>query len=126
MTLAEEWLELPEDPRYLVSSHGRFYSTVTNRFIAPAVAPRKDGGNPRLYYRVILPGCRRRNIYAAVAVLTLFHGPAPSPWYAVEYIDGNPRNVRLDNLRWRPRFSRDHMRRASRSRHWFDDEREHA
>lgn len=118
--IPEEWLEVPDDPRYLLSSHGRFYSTVTNRFITPTIAPRTNGGSrPRLYYRVMLPGRRRKNVYAAVAVLTLFEHPAPSPWYVIDYIDGDWRNVRLDNLRWRPRFDHDHMRRVSRSRHWF-------
>lgn len=114
----EEWLELPVDVRYLVSTHGRMYSTLRGGAILVPQPLAKGGDRYRLFWRIPQAGTRqRRNVACAHTVLTLFGPPRPSDWHVARCLDGDEGNVRLDNLAWRPRHTYAHMRELSHRAH---------
>ena len=75
----EEWLELQADVRYLLSTHGRLYSTIRRRVLIPQWL-RRPGDEPMLYWRI--GRNPRRVIRCAHWVLTTFGPPQPSAWEA--------------------------------------------
>jgi hypothetical protein len=103
----EEWLELPSDSRYLVSTHGRLYDVTRNREVSrsnarglsvPSWSVRnpKPGGSPNRYIKI------------AETVLATFEGPGEG----VVYKDGDSENLALSNLAWEKKQPRRAGRRA--------------
>lgn len=103
----EEWMELAEDPRYLVSTHGRMYSTRTRTILKPQVAGRTGDHHPRVQWRISSRG-RQTWIGCARAVLHAFVGPEP-PGHVARVRDGDPWNVALTNVEWTPRLTLDQV-----------------
>jgi hypothetical protein len=97
----EEWLELAEDPTYLVSTYGRLYDTVNRRIVRlswqqPSKGKRRLVWNIR-EHRTSEPS-RNRQVLAARAVLRTFHPEVEG--IRPVYLDGDPGNIVLDNLGW--------------------------
>lgn len=104
----EEWLELPQDARYLVSTHGRLYDLKSRRIVPLSTAASLK--LPAWSIRDNRPGAGSPNRYipAARTVLSTF---APiSGGHEPGYLDGNPSNFRLDNLAWIPKGAREPSR----------------
>lgn len=98
----EEWLELPLDDRYLISTHGQLYSTIRRRLLVPQWMRRADTETEILYWRL---GRRRQMVRCAHWVLMTFGPERPSDFYVATHIDGDRGNCRLDNLAWCPRLT---------------------
>lgn len=82
----EVWKEFPEDPRYLVSSAGRVYSTISNKILKFRVD--RDG---------YLKGFKDHKAHQMV--MSTFVGIRPEG-FTVNHIDGNKQNNRLSNLEY--------------------------
>lgn len=95
----EEWLELKQDHRYVISTHGRLYDLAANRFVRASLI--SSSGKRVLVWNIrearSTQPSRTRVIRAAGAVLGAFWGPG---WYP-SFLDGDITNVRLDNLYWK-------------------------
>lgn len=110
----EEWLELRGDPTYLISTHGRVYSTYVRRIMNPYWcwhSPRNK--TPTLTVKV--RGNRTVNI--AVEVLYAFRPEPERNDVVPRYLDGDRGNTRLDNLEWQPRqqtVDLNHMKRIAK------------
>lgn len=99
----EEWLELAQDPRYLVSTRGRLYSTHGRRMLmARRVGPRAANRGRRLLHWRISIGGRPTWVPAARAVLLAFVGPPSTDTSVAAFKDGDPDNLALPNLEWGP------------------------
>lgn len=94
----EEWIELSEDPEYLVSTMGRLYDTRKKAFVKMRLLSRREDFVWIWYIRERRSNqpSRNRPVMAARAVLRAFEGPG----YMPSYEDGDPNNIVLANLRW--------------------------
>lgn len=100
----EEWLELRRDPSYMISTHGRLYSTKARQMMKPYMHPgRREVGY--LMYLIRTP-TGKSTVAAGREVLTTFRGGPPVPGNIVYYADDDRANCRLDNLSWGPRVTR--------------------
>lgn len=110
----EEWLELRGDPTYLISTHGRVYSTHARRIMKPFWSWHGNH-NKTPTWSMKLRGNRTINVAAEV-----LHAFRPEPYrrdVVPRYLDGDRGNVRLENLMWQPRqrvVDRDHMKRIAK------------
>jgi hypothetical protein len=88
----EDWRHWKQDYRYQISSHGR----VRNRFGKILRAHPKPSGRLRVTLAELTE-------FVDVLVLDAFdvHPPKDTPRARIFYVDGDPRNCRLDNLDWR-------------------------
>jgi hypothetical protein len=90
----EEWLEILADPTYLVSTYGRLYDTRDRRIVRVSTLAHLP-----LSWSLRAEGIsRNRYIACATTVLKTFRGDGSG--YRVAYLDGNPENFALTNLRW--------------------------
>jgi hypothetical protein len=108
----EEWIELPQDSRYLISTHGRLYDTL-NRRLVPLSTAATRAKVPAWSIKDSRPkaGSPNRYIPAARAVLEAFTRIAGAAKDHVPgYLDGDARNIRLDNLAWVPKAAREPSR----------------
>lgn len=110
----EEWLELPRHPSYLVSTHGRMYTTIRRRLMAPQWL-RRPVGRPPARIWCIGPRVKRFNIYCGHTVLSLFGPPRPSDFYTAAWLDGDRSNCHIDNLAWTPRLTNVQLTAISRT-----------
>lgn len=103
----EEWLPVPGwETEYLISNHGRVYSLP--RYVPAGGSTRLVGGrllkllqNPAGYYCVgLCRGGKRHNSFIHRMVIETFLGPPPFDGAWCCHNDGNPKNNRIDNLRW--------------------------
>jgi hypothetical protein len=91
---AEEWREIPADPRRLVSSLGRIWNRDTERYRG-----RIHVGTPRAGgYRGIQIESAQVGVHCLV--LDVFVGARPTKEHEGAHWDGVPDNNRLTNLRW--------------------------
>lgn len=101
----EEWIELPQDSRFLISTHGRLYDT-RNRRLVPLSGSASRAKVPAWSIPDSRPraGSPNRYIPAARAVLEAFtRVKGEARGHVPGYLDGDSRNVRLDNLVWAPK-----------------------
>lgn len=84
----EEWMIIPEQPNYSVSSCGRVRNNRTNRLL-------KLDENQK-YTRVSF--ANKRHYYLHRLVYCVFHNDYELEDYVIDHIDNNPRNNNLDNL----------------------------
>ena len=95
----EEWIEVYGHPRYLISTYGRVYCPERRQLLRDYVT---SGPPPRRRVTLLEPGGPGpRSAAVAVEVLAAFsptrgrlRGHVPA------FLDGDPQNCRLDNLRW--------------------------
>ncbi|MFA7264925.1 MAG: hypothetical protein WC054_01320 [Candidatus Nanopelagicales bacterium] len=94
----EEWIELPTDPSYLISTRGRLYDTLKKKFVKPSERNLPYIGHHLGWSVRSLTRGGSANRYVSIpsAVLTAFVGNGQVPQYA----DGDYTNVRLSNLSW--------------------------
>jgi hypothetical protein len=104
---SEWWLPVPGWPGYEVSDNGRLRSCRNgrNRFSSPSERTYRivrGSETSRGYTNVKLypiDGGKTRSLGLHILVLEAFRGPRP-PGYHACHFDGNPRNNRINNLRW--------------------------
>lgn len=102
--MQEEWKTIKDYPYYDVSNYGRirswriWHGTTLPRYLKPGIV---TGG----YLAVALTGNKKiKHLLVHSLVLTAFKGNRPDGMDCC-HNDGNPRNNRLDNLRWDTRKS---------------------
>lgn len=101
----EEWRTILEAPRYCVSSYGRVWSNITQKFLSPGLAGKG-------YPFVGLMGLNGRiQRYVHVLVAEAFLPPRPSEFHEVNHKDGIKTNNHVGNLEWNTRL--ENMRHAS-------------
>jgi hypothetical protein len=111
----EDWIELPGDPRYLISTAGRLYSTMRRLIIVPQMlGTHRD--RARLHWRIAgrTPDDPRRWVGCAHYVLLALGPPPPDERYVAKCLDGDQWHVRLDNLGWRVRRTPEQMAELAR------------
>jgi hypothetical protein len=79
---------------YEVSDDGRVFSVKTGRVLS--TRPTCNGA-PQV---ALLRNGKNKTVLVARLVCEAFRGLPPSPEHMVLRVDGNPENVRLDNLKW--------------------------
>lgn len=108
----EEWIELAGHPRYLISTHGRIYSTISRKILRPFWVDHGHAASGGSWCGQVYVERKGRTITLAYSVLESFLGRPSGDW-VVEYVDGDRGNYRLDNLRWaprnRPELTHEHM-----------------
>jgi hypothetical protein len=107
----EEWCKVPGFPQYDVSSLGRARSWAWKgrppkgvpkeelRAQEPSLMTVDYGKDERGKVLLRRPGESARSWHVDRLVCWAFHGPPP-PHHIVDHIDGDPGNVRAENLRW--------------------------
>lgn len=90
----EQWKPLPRDERYLISSFGRVWSTVSGRLLA--VSPDGSSTDSYPYPRVYIDS---KSCSLAQVVAETFIGPRP-PGLEVCHNDGDSLNNHFENLRY--------------------------
>lgn len=86
--MTEEWRPISRNNNYMVSSYGRVYSHISQKFLRPGIA---SNGYPT----VALGRGNTRTVHSLVA--ENFIGPCPDG-QEVRHGDDNRENPRLDNL----------------------------
>lgn len=90
----ESWLQVPDaDGLYSVSDLGHIRRDRTGRVLKPW------GTRGGLYVTMSIGGARR-DTHVATLVARVHLGPPPWGVQRLAYRDGDPTNVRADNLRW--------------------------
>lgn len=85
-----DWIPVPGWPDVTVDSNGRVRGPS-----GKTLTPQRQRG-ARTQHVVV----RQRKLRIHLAVLLAFTGPSPDGYNIVRWIDGNPRNNRLENLQW--------------------------
>lgn len=85
-----DWTSVPGWPDVTVDSNGRVRGPS-----GKTLTPQRQTG-ARTQHVVV----RQRKLRIHIAVLTAFTGPSPDGYNIVRWIDGDPRNNRLENLQW--------------------------
>jgi hypothetical protein len=110
----EDWIEIVGHPAYLISTHGRVYSTITLRLMHRFLAHHGRGPQSATLSTTIQSHGRATSIGLAYHVLLAFPGLPDSRQWVPLYLDGDRGNVALTNLQWQPQpragQSPDHMR----------------
>ena len=91
----EEWRPVVDWPKYEISSRGRLRSKHA-RFTKPMSPSGPEGCIP--CYK-LNSGGRRLHTTASFLMLRAFVGE-PQPGQIAVLIDGDPKNLKLENLRW--------------------------
>lgn len=94
----EEWASVGDFPNYVVSSHGRVMNETTRKFIEPS---RTTQGAMKVG---LFSGNTKYTRSLKVLVATAFVDGMSEEFNTPIQLDGNPDNVRADNLVWRPRW----------------------
>lgn len=93
--LSDRWKTIPSWPGYQASTSGQIRSHRTGKLLSQST---KKGKHP--YQRVhISQDGKAKYVLVHRLVLETFVGPCPGGHQAL-HLDDNPRNNRLDNLRW--------------------------
>ena len=79
-------------PNYIITSHGRLYSTKFKRFIG------KENKKTHYMQATLMPGFFRTYIHRLV--LQNFGEPSTEGKNEIHHIDKNPHNNTIDNLKW--------------------------
>lgn len=88
----EVWRPVPGFPGYSASSEGRIAGPRGIRRLTPV---------PAGYALIsVITGGRHQTFCGHYFVALAWHGPKPSPAHTVAHDDGDPPNIRPDNLRW--------------------------
>lgn len=82
----------PENPNYSVSTDGKIYSHLSNKFLKPATS---NG-----YLIVSLTKNGKAKMHSVHRILAETFIPNPQLKAQVNHIDGNKLNNSLDNLEW--------------------------
>ena len=91
----QQWKTIPTYSSYEISNYGQVRRIGSNKNLS---ASTKKGKHP--YQRVHLcKDGKARYLLVHRLVLEAFVGPCP-PGYQCLHLDNNPRNNRLDNLKW--------------------------
>lgn len=85
-----DWEPVPGWPDVSVDPNGRVRGPS-----GKILTPQSPAGSRTQYVAV-----RQRKLRVHHAVLMAFAGPSPDGFNVVQWIDGNPRNNRLENLQW--------------------------
>lgn len=93
--MEEEWEEIPEFPGYSVSTFGRIWNNNRNKEVQTSVS---NWGNVKVSF-----GPERATRSVAKLVAEAFVEPPDDLSDCLIFYDGNQRNVRADNIAWRPR-----------------------
>jgi len=95
----EEWIEVYGHPRYLISTYGRIYCPERRQLLRDYMT---SGPSPRRRVTLLEPGGPGpRSAALAVEVLAAFSPQRGRPrGHVPVFLDGDPQNCRLDNLRW--------------------------
>jgi len=96
--MPEFWKTVDEFPDYEVSDWGRIRSMkrAAPRILSPWL--HNSGRYPAV--KLSVRGQPQQSTLVHQLVCKAFHGPKPSARHEVAHWDGNPTNVRADNLRW--------------------------
>ena len=92
----EKVKQVEDYPEYLVTSHGRVFSTKRSKFIGNM--SKKNG-----YVHVALTkdNCKQiRKVGMHVLVMESFGPPKPGPGYEVHHLDKHRDNNHIENLQW--------------------------
>jgi hypothetical protein len=98
--MKEEWRQIPEWPRYDISSIGR----VRSRKSGCILKPYKNKNGYHEYKLGSGISDSFKNIRVHVLVCSIFHGPKPSPKHEVAHRNGNGSDNRASNVRWATRI----------------------
>ena len=82
--------------KYAITSHGRVYSYISNRFLKPSIN-RRNNKYPRLYINLGRGTENRFYIHQLVAKAFI---PNPENKPEIDHIDTNALNNCINNLRW--------------------------
>jgi hypothetical protein len=91
----DQWVQIPSYPGYEVSDSGCVRSRRTGKLLSLST---KRGKHPYQRAHLCQEG-KARYVLVHRLVLESFVGPCPDGMQAL-HLDNNPRNNRLDNLRW--------------------------
>lgn len=94
----EQWLEIEEFPRYMISSEGRVFNTVTNRHMSVSAT---NYGHPKIS---LLNETGRHTRSVGLLVAIAFVPPPNLLCDRIIYLDGDLLNFSATNLAWRPRW----------------------
>lgn len=100
--LGETFKAHPVWSAYLVSDHGRVWSTKSNRFVGRACgggSSDRAPGRPQKY-RSVTVNNEGKTATIHVMVLETFVGPRPEG-HDADHVNHQPSDNRLSNLRWR-------------------------
>lgn len=94
----EEWVEIEGFPRYMISSEGRIYNRITNRYMSSSI---NNYGHPKIS---LLAENGRHTRSVAFLVAKAFLKKMNPLCDRIIYLNGDLTDVRAANLAWRPRW----------------------
>jgi hypothetical protein len=92
------WVEIPDFPRYSISSNGEVVNNVTHRVLQQSTTPR---GEPKVG---LVDGGKQYTRSVKLLVAEAFVEGRNEIFDTPIHLDGNRLNNRADNLAWRPRW----------------------
>lgn len=95
----EVWADIPEFPKYQVSSLGRIFNTQRNILMSVSVT---NHGHPKI--TLADEDGERHTRSVALLVADAFVPGRDEPFDQVILLDGNLNNVQASNMAWRPRW----------------------
>lgn len=93
----EEWREIDGFPRYMISSEGRIFNKISNRYMSASV---NNYGHPKIS---LLTPNSRKDRSVALLVAKAFVEPPNHLCDRIIYLNGDLTDYRAENLAWRPR-----------------------
>lgn len=97
--MSETWRVIPGFPNYEVSDQGQIRSRRRRGSSGGALIPSLDRHGYGRVHMYDTTG-KRVNLTVHKVVLLAFVGPRPATHTHIRHLDGNPRNNRLENLRY--------------------------
>lgn len=104
--MIEEWHEIPQFPRYDISSRGRIRNNATGRDMALTVNQRGI-----VYVGMMKDGIQLKRSVAQLVAQSFLSIPIHESFDSVIHLDGSRINCAANNLMWRPHhFTINYMR----------------